>query len=375
MHRSYTLSRHHYASKWQVRDFEDRNDRDKVNKIAYEFATTKDAARREVLQMQLLECFHGYMLKYLNMIIFGQLPAFNAPQGKDAQAFLKLLHVKAKQNEVFTAMRNACKTLHLAFKAETTTDEVYDVLVLLFLRVCNHYDPLYPKKTEKVCKFIESKPADSILRVEDIANAVGFDPSGCIRILVRGGYLASVSGPRKSTLGYRRGPKWPAPSKLFQLSSMGFVGFAQRFFRWYLRNYIVEKMGEIESTAHVLQLDHMQRGDENHTDFSVTSLAVPDGTGNWIDSSGRRWAADTDLLQRWKTLDISHMDEDWVKHTDDFLFRTLTSDARYLLFLVFVKEATWTEIGEIMQCDPDTASRDFKKTMLLLEERSKIRSI
>jgi hypothetical protein len=379
VHRSYSLSKRHYASGWQVRDIDDRNDRGKVNKVAYEFATTKDPARREELQMWLLECFHSYLLKYLNMIIFGQLPAMKSPQGKDAQTFLKLLvNAKQKHPGAFEAMRDTCKTLHLAFKEQATTDEVYDVLVLLFLRVCAHYDPLYPKKTEKVCKFIESKPADSILRVEDIASTVGFDPSGCIRILVRGGYLASVPGPRKSTLGYRRGPKWPAPEKLFQITSMGFVGFAQRFFRWYLRNYIVERMGELESTEHVLQLDHIpvnSSGMDEDDGPGAADRSIPHAEGSWTDVRGTRWAADTELMERWKTLDVSRMDADWVKHTDDFLFRTLTPEERYLLLLVFVKEANWTEIGEILQCDPDVASRDFKQIMAFLEGRSKVRSI
>ena len=106
---------------------------------------------------------------------------------------------------------SAAKHLHLAFKDCTTSDEVYDTLVTVFLDVAAHYDPHYTKKTEEVCKYIETQPVSTIVPLEQIAGAVAFDPLGCVRVLVRHGYLQSVSGARKKVQGYQRGPNWPAP--------------------------------------------------------------------------------------------------------------------------------------------------------------------
>jgi hypothetical protein len=43
-----------------------------------------------------------------------------------------------------------------------TWDEVYDLLVLVFLDVVAHYDPHYTKKTEEVCNHIEKQPAGAL---------------------------------------------------------------------------------------------------------------------------------------------------------------------------------------------------------------------
>jgi hypothetical protein len=328
------------------------------------------------LQLQLLECFHGYLLKYLNMIIFGQLPLLTSPAGRDARAFLKLL--LAKRPDTVENLGDTCKTLHLAFKDQPTTDEVYDTLVFLFLRVCRHYDPLYPKKTEKVCKYIESQPQGKVITLDELATAVDFDPAGCIRILVRGAFLRPVAGPRKTTLGYERGEKWPVPAKFFQTSSMGFVGFAQKFFRWYLRNYILDRMKSLESTDGVLQLDHMAispRLTDSSGFMSTEDAGVPHATGQWTDARGIHWAADVDLMAHWRSFDLSEMNDKWIDGTDDFLFRKLTPAERYILHLVFVQKTTWAEIGEILECDPETAQKRFNEIMTYLSARAKVKSM
>lgn len=372
MRRSFTLSRRHYASGWQVLDVDDRNSVAAVNEIAYEFATTKDLNRREELQLKLLECFHSYILKYLNMIIYGQLPMLNAPQGKDARGFLKLLLSKADTVE---DLRAACKTLHLAFKDHEDTDQVYDTLAFLFMKVCAHYDPLYPKKTEEVCKYIEGKPANEVNKVADISDAVGFNCVGCIRILVRGGYLEAVQGPKKILSGYKKSTNWPVPTKYFQITSMGFVGFAQRFFRWYLRNYILDKMKEVESTADVMQLDYISsdNGIQSSDEIQLKE-AVPHIDGQVVSDSGMKWSADVELMNRWKSLDVSKMNEDWVQSTEDFLFKKLSKEERYILQLVYVKELNWVEIGSILQCDPELAHNKFKAIMVYLKGRSTLKT-
>ena len=84
MLRNYKLSPRHYASKWDVKDLADRHDLKKVNDLAYRCALSSDVERPD-MQLQLLEYFHGYLIKYYNMIVFSTLPAMDSKQGKDAR--------------------------------------------------------------------------------------------------------------------------------------------------------------------------------------------------------------------------------------------------------------------------------------------------
>ena len=100
----------------------------------------------------------------------------------------------------------------------------------MFLDVAAHYDPNYTKKTEEVCKVLEAQPIQSVLRVDEFAAAVDFDPLGCIRVLVRHGYFKSVSSPRKKVQGYQRGPNWPPPESFLESGPAGFTYFVTKWF-------------------------------------------------------------------------------------------------------------------------------------------------
>jgi DNA-directed RNA polymerase specialized sigma24 family protein len=53
-------------------------------------------------------------------------------------------------------------------------------------------------------------------------------------------------------------------------------------------------------------------------------------------------------------LDISAMNEGWVKSTDDKLFRNLHKSERNMLYLIYVKEFSVAQIAVIMDLDPKT---------------------
>lgn len=202
MLRNFLLSANHYASKWTVKEFSDRHDLDVINQKAIDLLNTDDPAVHETLQLEILEAFHGYLLKYFNLIVYGQAPALEGNQGKDALAFLRLLLAKNITADA-NSLRYAAKHLHLAFKSCVTSDEVYDTLVTVFLDVCSKYDPFYAKKTEEVCHFIAKQPTGKLIRLEEFAGAVAFDPLGCVRLLVRNGFLTSIQGLRKKIQGYK----------------------------------------------------------------------------------------------------------------------------------------------------------------------------
>jgi hypothetical protein len=369
--RNYYLSSSHYASKWKVREVSDRHDRELINEKAYEFATTKNPVLREALQLEVLEAFHAYLIKYFNLIVFGDVPALTGPQGKDAQAFLKLLMPKGTKKPTLADLQKSAKHLHLAFKNCITSDEVYDTLVAVFLDVAAHYDPHYTKKTEEVCNFIEKQPSDAVIKIDEFGSAVDFDPLGCIRVLVRHNYLQSVSGARKKVLGYQRGENWPPAKSFFEAGPVGFTYFLTKWFRYYLQAHIQTQMGQIESKEHVMQLDHIESSNVDDDGWNIGGL--PHADGNWVDQRGVRWAADLSMLEHWKTLDVSLINDAWVKSTDDHLFKTLTREERYLLQLVFVKELNWTEIAVIFDKRSETVRAKFDEVMEFLVVRGKER--
>lgn len=194
------------------------------------------------------------------------------------------------------ALRTVSKHLHLAFKDATTSDEVYDTLVAVFLDVAAHYDPNYVKKTEEVCKYIELQPKDTLIRLDELGRALDFDPAGCVRVLVRHNYLQSVSGPRKKVQGYRRGTEWPPAKSFFQGGPVGFTYFLTKWFRYYLQAYIKGQMAQLESKEHILQLDHIQSSMADDDESGVVG-GLPHAEGNWIDQRGVRWAADVSILR------------------------------------------------------------------------------
>jgi hypothetical protein len=168
------------------------------------------------------------------------------------------------------SLRHISKHLHLAFKDCITSDEVYDVLVTVFLDVAGHYDPHYTKKTEEVCNYIQEQPAGAVIRLDQFSSAVSFDPIGCVRVLVRHAYLQSVSGKDKKVQGYQRGPSWPPPTSFFESGPVGFTYFVTKWFR-YLKVFILEQTAQIESKEGVLQLEHIPVSD---TKFDIDGSSL-----------------------------------------------------------------------------------------------------
>jgi hypothetical protein len=218
MYRSTFLATSHYAGKWIIPEEEQRNDLAAVNLLGYAYATAPDSAAKEAKLLEVMECFHGYLMKYLCMIIRGTIPPAHTRAGKDATELLRTL---APRGVKFTkpVVDATCKTLHLAFKSQTTED-IYDTLVFCFVKAARRYDPYYADKTKKVCEVICELQKQ--FTVEQLEARVGFDCIGILRYLVRKGLLASVTG-KKKVVGYKLGAKWPAPASFFESGPIGFV--------------------------------------------------------------------------------------------------------------------------------------------------------
>ena len=365
MSRSYTLSATHYAAGWVVPDDDNFNVRTEVNDLAIRYAKLPDGPDKEAAFLKLVECFHGYLIKYTNMVIRGQLPNPTSRVGKDAAEMLKKLLPRGS-NPDQTILSKTCHTLHLAFKT-MTTDDIYDAMVMCFLRACRRYDPLYTDKVRQVCEVLDGKTFFQQFTADAVSSVVGFDAVGCIRLLVRKQYLVSVVGNQRKVVGYRRGPSWPPQQTFFESGPIGFTYFAAMWFRYYLAEHIVAAMGELESREGVLQLD---RGItcigkvSSHEDFAHSSDALPHADGNFVDQHGTAWAADTSLMEA--QLDISEMTDGWVRQTSDKLFRNLTTAERWLLQMIFRKEFNWVQISAMLQCSTQTARQQYSDVMKYL---------
>jgi hypothetical protein len=241
MYRSTFLALSHYAGKWIIPEEDQHYDLKAVNLLGYAYATAPDSAAKEAKLLEVLECFHGYLMKYLCMIIRGTIPPANSRAGRDAKELLRTLAPRGseKSKELTDA---TCKMLHLAFKQQTTED-IYDTLVFCFVKAARRYDPYYADKTRKVCE--ELYGVQKQFTVEQLEARVGFDCVGILRALVRKGFLASVTG-KKKVVGYKLGPQWP-PVEFFKSGPVGFVSVIQLWFRYYVKNHISQQMGQIES--------------------------------------------------------------------------------------------------------------------------------
>ena len=129
---------------------------------------------------------------------------------------------------------------------------------------------------------------------------------------------------------------------------MGLVHFLQRQFRYHLRQYIFEQMRQLEAQPDVLQLEHRSHsGDDDEGFYSsfLGNAALPHAQGS-LSAKGFRWAADRALEKQ--SFDLPTMDLEWVRHTDDKLFRNMSRFQRHLLYLVYVRDLNWKEISETL---------------------------
>jgi hypothetical protein len=218
MFRSTLLAPSHYAGKWIIPDEDQHYDLKAVNALGIAYATAPDSPAKEAMLLEVMECFHGYLMKYLCMIVRGTIPPANSRAGKDAMELLRTLAPRGvKPSKALTDA--TCKTLHLAFKSQTAED-IYDTLVFCFVKAARQYDPHYADKIKQVCEVIVELPKQ--FTIQQLEARVGFSCTGILRYLVRKECLASVIG-KKKVVGYKCDPKWPAPVSFFESGPIGFV--------------------------------------------------------------------------------------------------------------------------------------------------------
>lgn len=369
MFRSANLSRDHFASRWPVPTKEEFRGYEDTNILGIKYATSPDGEDKEEQLLELTRAFHGYIMKYVNMIVRGHLPPTNSSAGMEAIKFLNLLSPAGRDDKSSAAYGEICRTLHLAFK-QSTTDDIYDSLLMCLMRAVKKYDPFYVEKLKKVCDAIDVKCKGKPRRVgttpefaaSDIAEKMGMDISSYLRKLVKRGHLKSIADSKKKVIGYRRNPKeWPPSAVLFKSGPIGFTYAVQTYFRFYLHEYITRQMHSIEAKEGMLQLDHRAVGDQ----YTGSDPGIPHADGAFTDADGQSWAADTSLMRL--PLDVSTMDESWVNATDDKLFKNLTKSERNILYMIYVKEYSVTQIAGVLGVDAKTVRNKRDEIMNYLK--------
>ncbi|MFL6449883.1 MAG: hypothetical protein ACJ746_19695 [Bryobacteraceae bacterium] len=102
-----------------------------------------EGPEKEARLLEILQCFHAYLLKYVSMILLGHLPLQRNGRTKDINKDTHLLlccFIPRGQKANRGTLGAACRTLHLAFKGRDA-DEVYHQLMMCLVKAIKKYDP------------------------------------------------------------------------------------------------------------------------------------------------------------------------------------------------------------------------------------------
>ena len=197
--KSITLPSTHYAAQWKtegiIKSLPEINDLGRrYAELPAEMAGISNPAKQDLL-LELCQCFHPYLMKYLVMICRGHVPILGiGPKssfGNVNSDVKKFLYYFLPKGQALTrqSLNPVVHHLHLAFK-ELETEEVYDVLMEQLMRAIKQYDPTY---TEKVKLVVEAINRELSKRTQfaavDVRRYVDFDCDRHIRLLCRRGFL------------------------------------------------------------------------------------------------------------------------------------------------------------------------------------------
>ena len=346
--RSITLPADHYAAKW---DTHVHYTPVALTEMGKKFARLPEGEDKQQRLLELCQAFHGYLTKYMGMVVQGHLPFRAGEVNPDTRLLLQCFIPGRPVNKV--SLGQACRTLHLAFKG-MDTGEVYDSLMFCLIKAIGRYDPDYHNKVQRVAKTIDKEfHAKRCINIEELSETID-DPQYAVddctrflRLLSKHGFLAPVTEGTKQVVAYRRTTEWPPPGAFFQSGSMGVSYFVTKWFRYFLVDWIKGRMGEIEAKEDILQLDHRVVSDfllpDNRGEFQ-RDPAVPHAFGDLTSArTGRSIAADMTLTKM--PIDVSALTLDWVNQTSDGLFGDLSRGDRHLLFCIFSREMDWADIA------------------------------
>jgi hypothetical protein len=332
------LPSHHYASKWsqdhEIRDF------DVVTDVGVRYANCADPTKKEELLLELVRYFHSYTFKYVGMILSGTLPMIGERVNEDAKQMLRMFLPAGVKPTGFVLAKTA-RTLYLAFKGQDT-EEVYNVLVGCLIKALGKYDPNYVAKVKKAAGAVDSliSPRVKMVTAKQISEVAGFNCTRICRMLVRRGHLQRITKENQKTKYFQK-DNWPPAPELLNGKPIGVPYFVSGYFRRYLQQYITEQMKSLEARSVTMQLEPLQQHRWHDQKISREPL-LPSAEGNIVEPNGKRWMADTQLMNR--EHDLPDMNLGWVTDCNDPLFSGLERRERLFLYQHYAKEMTPSQI-------------------------------
>lgn len=337
------LPSNHYASDWsqncEIRDTET------VTKLGVEYATCRNPKRKEDLLFEIVRFFHSYLFKYAGMIISGSLPKTGGHVNEDTKKMLRMFLPAGTRVTGFTLAKTA-RTLNLAFKGQST-EEVYNILVGCLVRAVDKYDPRYVEKVKLAVEAIE-KMRNRCFTSKQVSEDAEFNCARICLMLVRRGHLKRVARPGNRKPAFFKRDDWPVPDRLLNGKPIDLQYFIPTYFRRYLQQYITDQMKSIEARNPMIQLEEMGRKRWDGT-------MLPSSEGNMIEPTGKRWMADTGLMER--DHDLPELTLAWVSDCSDFIFRSLDRRERLFLYQHYAKEMTQTQIADSVGIGSDEYDR------------------
>jgi hypothetical protein len=176
-----TRSAGHYAANWKTEGV--IKPLCEINELGARYVATRDPE----LLLEICQCFHPYLMKYLVMICRGHVPIVGigkqkARINKEVKNFVKYFLPRGEKLNS-TGIRKVIKHFHLAFKG-METDEVYDVLMEQLIAAVDKYDPTYKDNVKQVVGVINRELSKSSkILVIDANRHLEFDRDRYVRVL------------------------------------------------------------------------------------------------------------------------------------------------------------------------------------------------
>jgi len=354
------LPHDHYACSWTETTFSSNSE---ITDLGVRYFSEKDPAKKEEILLELLRRFHPYLMKYLCMITLGKVPNADFRPDGDSVRFLRN-YMRRGEKPTPANLARACKYLHLAFKGMSEED-VYSVLVSLFIQSIAKWDPHYANKVSEVVEAIRTKKLDKkeAFDAVSVGRSLGYDPARYLERLCRYGYLERVQGPGGAQR-FRVSHLWPPGPEFLNSGPIGLTYLATKCFRYMLHRWINARMQEIEAKQNVFQMEHRKLESGRTADRNGGEVMIPSSLGTPVPGGSRKWHIDTSLMEM--QMDLPAINLQWVLDPRSDLFCEISERDRFLLYLKFALERSWASMEQVTSISANEFSKVFQKALLVL---------
>jgi hypothetical protein len=342
--RNIVLPSSHYAARWSSDIMRTPSE---LTALGRQYAELPLGTPKEDKLLEIVQCFHGYLLKYLATILRGHIPFRGGEVNKDTNLLLQ--HFIPKGTTISRAsLGTACRTLHLAFKGMDQA-EVYDQLMMCVVKSVKMYDPFYTQKVKVVVDVVRKDLIEkNTFTAHDVSAHTGSDATRYLRLLSKRLFLVSHPATEQGEARFSRADAWPPPASFFEGGPVGLTYFISKWFRYFLIDWISWRMGEIETKEGVLQLEHRRIRNTDQSLSEARESITPHLGGELTNArTGRSVSADMTLANF--PFDVGRMNLDWVMNKADGVFGSLTREERYLLYCIYAREMDWQDVADNLQ--------------------------